>query len=71
MKGRTRKGIRLSKPDHNGEGVTEGKLKLMRDKDRVWTCKLKKRHRKDLSIEEIEAIAADSRKSYVYHKDIA
>ena len=52
--GRTRKGQKLSKPAHNREGQSEANLKQLHNSDRVWTCRLKKRHRKGLSIEEIE-----------------
>ena len=51
--GRTRKGQKLSKPAHNIEGYSEAELKQIRDVDKVWSCRFKKRHRKDLSIEEI------------------
>ena len=69
--GRTRVGLKHSRPEHNAEGETEGKLKQLRDIDRVWTCKLKKRHRKDLSIEEIEEILEAAKQPYRLHKDIA
>lgn len=39
--------------------------------DRVWTCKFKKRHRKDLTVDEIERIVANSQEPMLHHKDIA
>ena len=69
--GRTRKGLKLSKPAHNLEGVSEKELKQMRDADRVWACQLKKRHRKDLSVEEVQAIVAQSKLPFRHHKDVA
>ena len=69
--GRTRKGHKLSKAAHNEEGMPESKLKQLRVADKVWTCKLKKRHRKDLSVEEIQAIVRESEEPFRYHKDIA
>ena len=68
---RSRWGHKLSKPDHNQEGETEGSLKQQRVKDQVWTSKIKKRHRKDLTIEEMEAIVAATHLPFRHHKDVA
>ena len=56
---------------HNAEGETEEKLKQQRVRDRVWSSKLKKRRRKDLSIEEVEAIVAAAEEPFKHHKDIS
>ena len=61
----------MSKPAHNKEGNSEKKLREMYDNDRVWTCKLKKRHRKDLTIEEIKEIVAAAQEPFHLQKDIA
>ena len=46
-------------------------MKQQYNSDRVWTCRIKKRHRKDLSIEEIEEIVDAAKEPFRYHKDIA
>ena len=68
---RSMKGQKRSKPNHNLEGEQEGVLKQERKKDRVWASKFKKRHRKDLSVEELEEILEETKKPYLLFKDIA
>ena len=58
-------------PEHNPEGETEERLKQERVRDRVWSSKLKKRRRKDLTIEEVEAIVAAAKEPYMHHKDVS
>jgi len=69
--GRSLKGIKKSKPSHNLEGQTEEDLKQQTRRDQVWKRKYKKRHRKDLTIEELEAIVAATRQPHRLHVDIA
>ena len=67
---RSRLNQKRSKPEHNPEGETEEKLKQQRVRDRVWSSKLKKRKRKDLTVEEVEDIVAAAQEPYKHHKDI-
>ena len=68
---RERWGQKLSKPEHNAEGKSEQSLQKQTYQDRVWGSKFKKRHRKDLSLEEVEAIVAATKQPYCHHKDVA
>ena len=58
QRARSLKGLKKSKPSHNMEHATEKELKRQRQSDNVWKKKFKKRHRKDLSVEELEDIIA-------------
>ena len=69
--GRRRGGYKRSKKQHNAEGETEGSLKRQSKKDKAQYRKYKKRHRKDLSPEEIEAIVTAAKVPHRLHKDIA
>ena len=69
--GRQRRGHKWSKKQHNAEGLTEGSLNIQSKKDKAMCRKYKKRHRKDLTPEEIEAIVAAANVPFRLHKDIA
>ena len=68
---RSRIGFKRSKPSHNIEGVSEKELRLRRQQDSRAGRKFKKRHRKDLTADEIEEIIAASKEPYRIHADIA
>ena len=68
---RTRVGQKKSKPSHNIEGRTEKDLSKQRAAEKMSISKFKKRHRKDLSAAEIEAIVAASNEPFLMQKDIA
>ena len=51
--------------------MTEGNLKLQSIKDKALCGRFKKRHRKDLTPDEIEAIVAATKIPHRIHKDIA
>ena len=53
------------------EGLSEATLKQRVKKDKALCCRYKKRHRKDLTADEVEAIVAATKEPYRLHKDIA
>ena len=53
---RTLRGTKRSKSSHNIEGRTEDDLRKQRHHEKAPCRKFKKRHRKDLSLEEVEEI---------------
>lgn len=59
------------KPEHKPEGLSEKDLRTEFKKDQVWHPKFKKRHRKDLSTEELEAIIEATKSPYRLQKDVA
>ena len=71
MPGRHRRGLKYSKKHHNPEGQTENDLRIEASKEKAMCRKYKKRHRKDLTPEEIEAIVAAAKVPNKLHKDIA
>ena len=68
---RSRRGQKKSKPTDNAEGLKEKDLRRRRDQDTVASCKYKKRHRKDLTAEEIEQIVEATKVPFRLYKDIA
>ena len=60
-----------SKASHNPEGTTEARLKHQRKEDKAICGWFKKRHRKDLDADEIEAIVSAAKIPNKLHKDIA
>ena len=55
-RGRPHHGLKRSKPAHNIEGRTERELMQQQRLEKGKSSRLKKRHRKDLSAEEIDAV---------------
>ena len=68
---RSRKGLIHSKPDHNPDGLRERELKQRIMNEQSPCLKYKKRHRKDLSHEEIINIVQLSQQSFNPHQEIA
>ena len=68
---RARATLKRSRPVDNIEGRTEADLKEQSKQDKAPGRKYKKRHRKDLTAEEIEAIVAATREPFRLHKDVA
>ena len=68
---RSRSGLSKSKPGQNAEGRTEAQLKRQSQLDRAFYSNQKKRHRKDLSYEEIKQVLEATKQPYRLHKDIA
>ena len=64
-------GSKRSKAEHNVEGVPEAELKKWRVADKAQCGKYKKRQRKDLTPEEIDAIIKATSEPFALHKDIA
>ena len=65
------KGLKRSRPEHNDEGRTEGDLREQADKERGASSKLKKRHRKLLSADEIEQIVAACKEPFATQQVVA
>ena len=61
----------MSKPEHNVDGLTEFQLAIRARSEQSPCLKFKKRHRKDLSHEEITGIVQLSEQKYWAHKEIA
>ena len=68
---RTKVGKKRSKAAHNAEGVEEAELKKWRIEDKGLCRKYKKRHRKDLTPEEIDEIIRVASEPFALHKVIA
>ena len=68
---RARATLKRSRPVDNIEGRTEADLKEQSKQDKAPGYKYKKRHRKDLTAEVIEAIVAATREPFRLHKDVA
>ena len=68
---RSRIGEKRSKPEHNLENLSESDLRKQRVEDQVWSCKFKKRKRRDLTVAEIEGIVSACKEPYRLHKDVA
>ena len=56
VEARTPRGTKRSNSSHNIEGRTEDDLRKQRHYEKAPSRKFKKRHRKDLSLEEVEEI---------------
>ena len=70
-RGRGAKGIKRSKPTSNIEGRTESDLRQQAQSDRVCCRRYKKRHRKDLTADEIEKILEATKQPFMMHRDVA
>ena len=68
---RSRKNLKKSKPSHNMEGRTEKELHQQAHYEKGPNNKLKKRQRRDLEPDEIEAIVAATKKPFHRYKDVA
>ena len=68
---RSRRGQRKSKPNQNVEGLTEAQLRHQTLLDKGVCCKFKKRHRKDLTYEEITSILSAAKEPHKLQKDVA
>ena len=68
---RTLRGRKKSTAKHNVEGLSEGELKRQRRQEAALCRKYKKRHRKDLSSEELEEIILATKQPFMLLKDIA
>lgn len=64
-------GCKRSTASHNIEGRTEKDLKRQAQTDKAFYRKFKKRHRKDLSSEEIRQIVEAAKQPFKSHKDVA
>lgn len=65
------RGLKRSKPEHNAEGRTERDLREQAHQEKGASSKLKKRHRKNLSAQEIEAIVAATREPFGTQQTVA
>ena len=61
----------MSKRSHNAEGVPEKELRRRARQDKAICCRFKKRHRKDLSSDEVAELLLATQKPYRLQKDIA
>ena len=61
----------MSRPSHNAAHMTEKKLKEQADEERRICRRLKKRRRRDLSPDEIDAIVEATKQPYKLQKDVA
>ena len=68
---RPKRGLKRSRPSDNDEGRSEADLKRQALKDLAPCRATKKRHLKDLSKDEIEAIISSAKKPFYRHQDIA
>ena len=64
-------GIKKSKPSHNVEGLSEKELRRRHRFEKPVGWAYKKRHRKELSAEEVAAIVSATRKPYHLYDDVA
>ena len=68
---RSRRGIKLSKRQHNLEGLLGKELRQRETMDTPPSRYYRKRRRRELAPEEIEKIVATSREPYQRYEDIA
>ena len=68
---RPRRGYKRSRPSHNVECLPEKTLKLRSKQDQRLCRKFKKRHRKDLTSEEVAKLVEATKEPYRTHKDVA
>ena len=68
---RSRWGLKKSKPSHNPEGLLEKELRLRENLDKGFQHKYRKRHRTELSVNEIEEIVATTKEPHRHQVDVA
>ena len=68
---RSQKGLKKSKRSHNPSGKSEADLKKIRDSEKVKCRHFKKRHRKDLSPDEIDQIVEATKRPFCMLKYVA
>ena len=68
---RTRRGLKLSRPADNVEGLPEKELRRRRNLDTAAGKNYRKRHRKELTVEEVVEIVASTKEPHRLNKEIA